>query len=512
MTTLRSWAAVLFAVALAAAVHAAPARAQPAGATDVQHWAGEFETRQSFRPRLFLAATFWREGQAWRGVLNIPPDVGITGVWGVDLLHVEVGPDRIEFFQANPNPDAPPNLYSVQRHGRDADTGEGSVSLAGGAPLKLRMWRISADEARDVMPRRPQTPRPPLPYQSRDIMVPNTRDGETVRVRGVLAIPPGEGPFPTAVLLPATGRRDADHTESGHKPMAVIADRLARAGIASMRLEGRHPRDPFIDVRTQVSPSQLAAEAAEAVAWLVQQPWIDPARLALVGLNEGCTVGAIASRLLSPPAQVRAAVFLGPQGMSGLEQIRAEFGASMRREGESPAFIDQRSRTFMKAYELLAADAPESEVVEAFFEEITANHLSRRQQLGEWQPEQRRQLAARQFEVVHTPAFVEMLRTDPAAAFVAVPCPVLAVLGGLDDRFPLSVNRPAVERAFERRAAPSRLVVYDNLNHRMQPAQTGAPDEMEQIETTIDGRVLSDMVNFLREHLGVPASKAGEGR
>ena len=512
MARFGSSAALLIVAALAAALHTRPAHAQPAGATDVQHWAGEFETRQTFRPRLLIAATFWREAGDWRGLLNIPPDVGIPGVWAADLLHAEVAPGHIEFYQAHPSPDAAPNRYIVSRRPEGGDTGEGSVSLGGGPPLRLRMWRISEDEARDLMPRRPQTPRGPFPYESRDIMVPNTRDGETARVRGVLTIPAGEGPFPIAVLFPATGRRDADHTEGAHKPFAVMADRLARAGIASMRLEVRPPRDRFVDVRTLVSSSQLAAEAAEAVEWLVLQPATDLSRLAFVGLNEGCTVAAETAGLLRPPAELRAAALLGPQGISGLAQIGAEFGSSMRREGENPDFIDRRTRTFIRAYELLARGAPEAEVVEAFYEEITENHRSRRQQLGEWQDEQRRSMAAQQYQIVNTPAFISLLRAEPAAALASLPCPTLAILAGRDARFPLSVNRPAIEGAFAGRPAASRIVVFENINHRLQPAQTGGPEEMEQIETTIDERVLTELVEFLREHLGVSAAKAGEGR
>lgn len=502
-------------VLVSLAVNAAPVTGAPSSqvrADQVEYWAGEFETRQSLRPRLLIMVKFWPEGAGWRGELNIPPDAGISGSWDIKLLHMDVRPESIEFIQPHPNPNAPPNQYFVERTPPGAATGTGWVSLGGGPQLRLRMRRISEAEARDLMPRRPQYPGTAVPYEQRDILVPCTRGDETIRVPGVLTLPRGAGPFPAVVMLSAVGRHDADHLEYAHKPFLVLADRLARAGIASMRLEERGAPDPYIAFQAQVSTSQLAGEAVEAIGWLSDQPTVDASRIALLGMNEGCSVAAGAAARMGSRVKIAAAVLLAPQGMKGVEQFRAEFRESMKREGESAEFIAAREKTFMRPYELMLAGAAEADIVDAFFEELTGQHGARRQQVGEWTPEQRRDLAAQQWQVVNTPAFMEMLRFDPVPALRSLTCPTLAVLGGLDARFPLEINQPLIEGALNGRDAPTRLVVLNDANHRLQPAQTGSVDEMEQIETTIDERALAALAEFLTEHLKPAPPTAQEKR
>lgn len=503
---------LLFACALAGMPPAVTASIQPAKPGQVQYWAGEFETRQSFRPRLLIMLKFWPEGGGWRGELNIPPDTGISGSWDVKLLHVDVLPEAIEFVQPHPNPAAPPNQYVLRRTPPGGDSGEGWVSLGGGPQLSLRMRRISEAEANDLMPRRPQYPGTVVPYEQRDILVPCTRNDETMRVPGVLTLPQGTGPFPTVVMLSAVGRHDADHLEFAHKPFLVLADRLARAGIASMRLDEMGAPDPYLAFQTQVSTTQLAGEAVEAIGWLAEQPSVDPTRIALLGLNEGCSVAAAASARLGTQVRVAAAALLAPQGLRGIDQIRAEFTESMKREGESAEFIASRVVTFIRPYELMLAQSAESDIIEAFYEELTQQHLARRQQVGEWTPEQRRSMAEQQWRVVNTPQFMEMLRFDPVPALKALRCPVLAVLGGLDARFPLASNEPLIEAALTGRDAPTRIVVLGDANHRLQPAQSGSVDEMEQIETTIDERAIAALIEFFNEHLRPTPAAAEEKR
>lgn len=501
-------ALVLLSLAVCAAAQTGAA-AQPDRPDKAEYWAGEFETRQPQRPRLLIMVKFWAEGSGWRGELNIPPDAGISGSWDIKLLHMDARPEALEFIQPHPNPNAPPNHYFVQRTPPGSNSGQGWVSLGGGPQLALRMRRISEAEARDVMPRRPQYPGTVVPYEQRDILVPCTRGDETIRVPGVLTLPRGTGPFPAVVMLSAIGRHDADHLEHAHKPFLVLADRLARAGIASMRLEELGAPDPYLAFQVQVSTSQLAGEAVEAIGWLAEQPSVDANRIALLGMNEGCSVAAGAAARMGSKVRIAAAALLAPQGMTGIDQIRAEFAESMKREGESAEFVAARVRTFMRPYELMLEGATEDAIVDAFFEELTQQHTARRQQVGEWTPEQRRELAMQQRQVVNTPTFMEMLRFDPAPALRALRCPVLAVLGGRDTRYPAELNEPLVETALAERGAPTRMVVLSDANHRLQPAQTGSIDEMEQIETTIDERALAALIEFLTEHLK-PAPAAAQ--
>ena len=103
-------------------------------------------------------------------------------------------------------------------------------------------------EPGDLIRQRPQTPKPPFPYETHEvkIAIPSPYGGETERgytLAGTLTLPPsfGEGTGSNLCLLLVTGSglQDRDETLFDHKPFAVIADYLARHGIATLRYDDR---------------------------------------------------------------------------------------------------------------------------------------------------------------------------------------------------------------------------------------------------------------------------------
>src|SRR5205823_1778954 len=76
-----------------------------------------------------------------------------------------------------------------------------------------------------------------------------------------------QGPFPTAVLITGSGPQDRDETLMGHKPFAVIADYLARHGIAVLRCDDRGVGKSTGDYGAATS-ADLATDANAAFAYL----------------------------------------------------------------------------------------------------------------------------------------------------------------------------------------------------------------------------------------------------
>src|SRR5260370_39016853 len=56
---------------------------------------------------------------------------------------------------------------------------------------------------------------------------------------GTLTLPRGDGPFPAVLLITGSGAQDRDESLLGHKPFLVLADDLARRGIAVLRVDDR---------------------------------------------------------------------------------------------------------------------------------------------------------------------------------------------------------------------------------------------------------------------------------
>jgi hypothetical protein len=84
---------------------------------------------------------------------------------------------------------------------------------------------------------RPQEPKPPYPYTTEDVTFKNEKFN--IDLAGTLTVPSGKGPFPAVILITGSGAQNRNEELMGHKPFMVIADFLARNGIAVLRYDDR---------------------------------------------------------------------------------------------------------------------------------------------------------------------------------------------------------------------------------------------------------------------------------
>ena len=101
--------------------------------------------------------------------------------------------------------------------------------------MRTQMHFLPADTIFSVV--RPQTPKPPFPYTEKEVVIERKKAGVTLA--GTLTVPDGTGPFPAVVLVSGSGQQNRDEELLGHKPFLVLADHLARNGIAVLRCDDR---------------------------------------------------------------------------------------------------------------------------------------------------------------------------------------------------------------------------------------------------------------------------------
>ena len=83
---------------------------------------------------------------------------------------------------------------------------------------------------------RPQTPAMPYPYQTQEVSFNN---GDAI-LKGTLVIPENASrQTPVLLMVTGSGLQNRDEEIYEHKPFAVIADALARQGIATLRYDDR---------------------------------------------------------------------------------------------------------------------------------------------------------------------------------------------------------------------------------------------------------------------------------
>jgi hypothetical protein len=138
-----------------------------------------------------------------------------------------------------------------------------------------------------VLVGRRQDPKPPYPYRTEEVTVPSD-DG--VRLAGTVVIPNGTGPFPAVVFVTGSGPQDRDEALMGHRPFLVIADYLARHGIASIRYDDRGFAKSTGKFATATS-ADFAADAAAALHFLQRVPGIARDRVGIIGHSEGGLIG-----------------------------------------------------------------------------------------------------------------------------------------------------------------------------------------------------------------------------
>lgn len=88
--------------------------------------------------------------------------------------------------------------------------------------------------------KRPQTPKPPFPYITEEVTFSNAKDGTVLS--GTLSLPLMRSiskKVPVVLMVTGSGQQNRDEELLGHKPFLVIADFLARHGIATLRYDDR---------------------------------------------------------------------------------------------------------------------------------------------------------------------------------------------------------------------------------------------------------------------------------
>jgi hypothetical protein len=87
-------------------------------------------------------------------------------------------------------------------------------------------------------PNRPQTPQAPFPYKCEEVTFVNPLDSAILS--GTITYPVEvKKEMPIVIMVTGSGLQNRDEELFYHKPFAVIADYLARHGVATLRYDDR---------------------------------------------------------------------------------------------------------------------------------------------------------------------------------------------------------------------------------------------------------------------------------
>lgn len=304
-----------------------------------------------------------------------------------------------------------------------------------GMPFKLDLKRGG------VMMNRPQTPQPPLDYTTQEVSFENKAAGAVLS--GTLTWPEGydgKKPVPVVIMVSGSGLQNRDEEVFGHKPFLVLADRLARNGIASLRYDDRGTGKSTGDV-SKATTSDFMKDAAAGLELLRSMDG-KFSRVGVIGHSEG---GLIAF-MLAADGRTDFIVSLAGTGVKGDTIIAGQSNDALRRTGR-PA-------------------------------NVTATDIRKQAETGgnAW-----------------LKYFVDY---DPADVIASTTCPVMALNGTMDTQVRPRLNLDRIKSLLPHNAKNS-IKEYDGLNHLFQHCTTGFADEYGTIEETMSEDVMKDIAGWI---------------
>ena len=315
-----------------------------------------------------------------------------------------------------------------------------------GMSLPLVMTRGGVAEVK-----RPQTPQTPYPYETEEVTFTNEKDGATLA--GTLTYPVGydkESGKPvggnmkslTVVLfVSGSGQQNRDEELFNHKPFLVIADYLARHGIASLRYDDRATGSSKGGEVKNATSEDFMRDAEAGLNYLRNQKKFK--KIGVLGHSEG---GLIAF-MLGARKKTDFIVSLAGPGVKGDTLLAAQTNRLMELSGMSATMTAEQYR--------------------------------------------------QQKEVQETPWLQWFINYDPSDNIHNSRCPVFALNGDRDCQVLSSQNLPPIQRLLPK-SKMNLIKEYPGLNHLFQHCTTGLPTEYGQIEETISQEVLQDIVQWIQ--------------
>lgn len=425
------------------------------------------------------------------GSLTGTIDIPAQGAKALPLREIELGAGQMKYTLAVGSTNAEFDLDVDP----DGESAEGTMTQFG-QKFIVTAERISESEAGNVGPRRPQTPKPPFPYEAEDVTFKNEKDGVTLA--GTLTRPKEKGVYPAVVLITGSGSQDRDETLLGHKPFLVLADRLTREGIAVLRFDDRGVggSTASLDVLRKSTTADLANDTRSAVAFLRTRKDIDPKRIGLIGHSEG---GIIAPMIAAEDREIAAVVMLAGSGVPGRKVLSGQLERIARVSGVYRQNVDRQLEAQSRFFDALLRDSGEDKIRETLRELVKIQYEPTGKPMDEKELDATVELAMKSSA---SPWMRYFVAHDPREALRQVKCPVLALNGTLDLQVLCDDNLPEIEKAL-RGAGNEDVTILrlEGLNHLFQHSATGLPSEYSFIEETFAPEALSAVSKWLDKRL-----------
>ena len=292
-----------------------------------------------------------------------------------------------------------------------------------------------------------------------------------------------------------------------------MANALSRAGIAVLRTDDRGVGGSGGKL-LEATLEDLADDARAGLAFLASHPRIDSDALTLIGGSQGSEVATLAA--LGGTADF--VVLLSPPGLPGRQHLIEQQVHLAALGGADPARLDKIEDLMTQIVDIALAhsaldsrthsvDVKTRNVLEQLYLDL-ADQMPLAPSLRR---QSKRQEARQRIDQLLSPIMLSEIRYDPGISLSRVTQPVLVVAGDLDQQVRPEINLPPIEEALKRAGVEVTVRRLPGLNHMLQPATTGLPDEYDEIEVSIAQEALDTISGWLTVQNAQREGQTGPG-
>ena len=312
---------------------------------------------------------------------------------------------------------------------------------------------------------RPQTPQGPFPYAQEEVSFAN---GNAV-LKGTLVLPEGcSRKTPVLVMVTGSGLQNRDEEIYEHKPFAVIADALARAGIATLRYDDRGFGESTGDL-VNCTTEDMKNDAIAGIGLLRER--FD--RVGIIGHSEGGTIAL----MLAAEKKADFIVSLAGMVVSGKETLLWQNRVSLAAAGIPAETIDSYCKALETVFDASTAGMPLPSTSQLNLPAALSQNLS---------------AVMRQLSMPYLKHFVTL---DVRPLLGGISCPVLALNGTKDMQVEAESNLGALRSGLPDNPC-NKFETVEGVNHMFQHCQTGMTTEYRDIEETFAPEVLETLVEW----------------
>ena len=314
---------------------------------------------------------------------------------------------------------------------------------------------------------RPQTPVPPFPYITEEV----TFSNGDITLNGTLTLPEGwDKNTKAVVMVTGSGQQNRDEEIFDHKPFAVIADALARKGIASLRYDDRGWGNKAIRF-TDFTTDDFKQDAAAGIDLLRRKF----KTVGVIGHSEGGTIAL----MLASEGKTDFVVSLAGMTISGKQTLLNQNIDALRSIGLQEETVEKYSEVISDIFDKVAAGQDIDE------------YLKGAENMENFKP-----IIDHAKKLLTSPYMRHFITKDIHNSLPNIKCPVLALNGKKDTQVEYKQNLEVLENGLSN--CSHETVAYDNLNHLFQHCTNGSIVEYHQIEETISQEVLDKIISWIK--------------